>query len=111
MIYSGASNSESGVHWFQLYLANLQDELQNKWPEAQLQFRTFLEGDGLMTNRFLCYLQHEGYDLERVAILSEDETAFGNVAKQPTKTVGPLGCQNAKPGQPQLSPDLSLLPA
>jgi|HubBroStandDraft_4_1064222.scaffolds.fasta_scaffold00098_20 hypothetical protein len=104
VIYSGTSNSESGVHWFQLYLANLQDELQKKWPEAQLQFRTFLEGDGLMTNRFLCYLQHEGYDLERVAILSEDETAFGNVAKQPTKTAGPVTCQSGKTGQAGPSP-------
>jgi hypothetical protein len=57
-----------------------------------------------MTNRFLCYLQHEGYDLKKVAILSEDETAFGNVARQPTKSAGPLSCENGKPGQAGPSP-------
>ena len=31
-----------------------------------------------MTNRFLCYLHHGGYNLRRIAILSEDQTAFGH---------------------------------
>ena len=99
-IYSGTANSESGVRWFQLYLANTQADLQKNSPLAKLQFRTFFEGDSLMTNRFLCYLQHEGYDLERVAILSEDETAFGNVGKPSKKTASPLQCNGGAPSPP-----------
>ncbi len=63
-MYSGTANSETAVRWFQLYLAKVQAELNMK-PPAELQFRTYFEGDGLMTNRFLCYLHHEGYDLKK----------------------------------------------
>src|SRR5271169_3207689 len=64
-IFSGATNAEENVRWFEKTLR----------PEDE--FRTFLQSDSLMTDRFLCYLQHEGYDLNHVAILSEDQTAFG----------------------------------
>lgn len=78
-IYSGTTNSETSVRWFQLFLAQQQRELRRQGGlTGDLGFRTFFEGDGLMTDRFLCYLQHEGYDLNHVAILSEDQTAFGS---------------------------------
>jgi hypothetical protein len=78
-IYSGTTNSETAVGWFQLYLAGLQEKL-SLLPPGELRFNTYFEGDALMTDRFLCYLQHEGYDLNKVAVLSEDETAFGKAA-------------------------------
>ncbi len=92
LIYSGATNSESAVRWFQDYLARTQVVLQAGEPQTDaaarvIEFRTFFEGDALMTDRFLCYLQHEGYDLDRVAILSEDETAFGKTVLPTKQTV------------------------
>lgn len=41
-------------------------------------FRTAMENDSLMTDRFCQYLDEQGYPLDRVAFLSEDETAFGS---------------------------------
>ena len=68
VIFSGFSNLDTSIEWFQSSL------------RKQDSFRTFYESDSLMTDRFLCYLQHEGYDLNRVAILSEEQTAFGAAA-------------------------------
>ncbi|HEY4901729.1 MAG TPA: hypothetical protein VIH91_13015 [Terriglobales bacterium] len=102
-IYSGTANSETAVRWFQLYLAKVQGGLKMK-PPAELQFRTFFEGDGLMTDRFLCYLHHEGYDLKKVAILSEDETAYGNVSKPSEKAPDPLSCDGGKSDTAPASP-------
>jgi hypothetical protein len=76
-VFSGSANSEASVRWFQLYLAKVQGTLHQEGWNGALKFRTFFESDSLMTDRFLCYLQHEGYPLGQVAILSEDETAFG----------------------------------
>jgi len=105
-IYSGTTNSETSVRWFQLYLAKVQGELQKQGWQGELQYRPFFEGDSLMTDRFLCYLQHEGYDLDRVAILSEDETAFGKSVSSDKKTSGAsaLRCQGGDGGQPEPSP-------
>ena len=105
-IYSGTTNSETSVRWFQLYLARVQSELQKEGWQGELQYRPFFEGDALMTDRFLCYLQHEGYDLNRVAILSEDETAYGksdSKEKKPADTKS-TRCQGGGGGQPERSP-------
>lgn len=106
-IYSGTTNSEGSVRWFELYLAKLQGELKREnWP-GTLEYRTFFEGDGLMTDRFLCYLQHEGYDLNHVAILSEDETAFGKAAspgKKNADNTSPPRCRGKNPGPNQGTP-------
>jgi len=105
-IYSGTTNSETSVHWFQLYLAKVQGQLQMGGWQGELQYRPFFEGDALMTDRFLCYLQHEGYDLNRVAILSEDETAFGKsgTSDKTTRAGSPMRCQDGDVGQPEPSP-------
>jgi hypothetical protein len=106
-IYSGATNSDTSVHWFQLYLAKREAELRQGDWHGQLEFRTFFESDALMTDRFLCYLQHEGYDLNHVAILSEDETAFGKaVSPDSQKNAGPSGlrCQGGNSHQHQGMP-------
>jgi len=66
-IFSGSANSESDIDWFHKDLPSVE-------------FSTFFEGDRLTTDRFLCYMQHEGYDLNHFAILSEDQTAFGKAA-------------------------------
>ncbi len=106
-IYSGTASSESSVQWFQLYLAKLQGELQQDGWKGSLKFRTFFEGDSLMTDRFLCYLQHEGYPLNRVAILSEDETAFGKAESPPaqnSQATSDFLCQDRRAGQREGTP-------
>ena len=75
-IYSGSASSEESVGWFKKYLQRLGATGKSK-PGAPFLFRTFYESDTLMTDRFLRYLQHQGYKLSKVAIVSEDETAFG----------------------------------
>ena len=81
-IFSGATSASENVRAFQGFL-NKQPVPSNdggsKFPLPQ--FRTFSESDRLMTDRFLCYMQHGGYDLSYFAILSEDETAFGEAPK------------------------------
>jgi hypothetical protein len=79
VIHSGTTSSETSVHWFQLFLEKWREELGKTLPksEARILFRTFYESDSLMTDRFLYYLHQGGYRLNKVAILSEDETAYG----------------------------------
>ncbi|HZD30054.1 MAG TPA: hypothetical protein VE779_00180, partial [Candidatus Angelobacter sp.] len=93
-IFSGSANSGDAVTSFTNFLA------QHPTPAATIgsnptpqQFRTFVESDRLMTDRFLCYMQREGYDLSYFAILSEDETAFG---ENPTLSKDPR-CSDHKP--------------
>jgi hypothetical protein len=67
-ISSGSVSSDASYNWFRQWLADRNLGI----------FRTFLEGDQVMTERFVCYLEREGYHRNQVAILSEDETAFGS---------------------------------
>jgi hypothetical protein len=95
-IFSGTTSSEISVRWFKSFLARQQEELRRAGPnpQAKLDFRTFYESDSFMTDRFLCYLQHAGYQLSKVAILSEDETAFGRAP-----SVQPSGSGDGAPSR------------
>ena len=98
LIHSGTTSASSSVRWFQLFLWH-QEELLKAGPEHQnvtLHFRTFYESDSLMTDRFLCYLQQEGYPLDKVAILSEDETAYGR-EPDPKEAPPTGGCDLSSP--------------
>ena len=66
-ISSGSVSSKQSYEWFNNYLK----ELDLGW------FETALEADSLLVNRFCQYVKNQGYDLSRVALISEDETAFG----------------------------------
>jgi hypothetical protein len=58
-------------------------------------FRTYSEGDAVKTDPFLCYLKHNLYELNKVAIL--DQTAFGHqsegskLSKRPAGSYSSLG--------------------
>jgi hypothetical protein len=79
-IFSGTTNADANVNWFRKRLQD-QDSRPGLTTEQKLfQFHTYFESDSLMVDRFLCYMQHEGYDLNHFAILSEDQTAFGKAA-------------------------------
>ena len=97
LIYSGTISSEESVKWFRKFLNPDSKPTTGLLAGEVLKFRTFYEGDTLMTDRFLCYLQHEGYDLGHVAILSEDQTAFGHASAPGSHVGSPAHCQHASP--------------
>jgi hypothetical protein len=78
-VSTGTTNARSLINDFQSTL--------------HLQVDDFNEDDAAEIGRFFCTLRHDGYDLAKVAILSEDETAFGESkpndlsAKQATNLV------------------------
>jgi hypothetical protein len=68
-ILSGTVSSGPSYRWFQSFLKS--------GKEGRGTFKTFMEDDSVMMDRFCGYIRNEGYRLDRIAILSEDETAFG----------------------------------
>ena len=73
-ISSGTVSSESYGAWFR---EQLQDQVLQHVISDQSSFDTAMGGDCVLVKRFLDYVQSQKYDPDRVAILSEDETAFG----------------------------------
>ena len=65
---SGSVSGQSSFVWFK-------KRIESKHSGY---FQTAMEGDRLMVNRFLEYLDRLHYPLDCVAIISEDETAFGH---------------------------------
>jgi hypothetical protein len=66
-VWSGTVSSGFDHRWFKEWIENRQDGSF---------FKAVMENDSLMTDRFCQYLSDQGYSLENVAFLSEDETAF-----------------------------------
>ena len=89
-VYSGTANSNESIDGFRQFLCGPQ---MNDCPR----FRTFLESDKLMTHRFLQFVRQSCYKLQRVAILSEDETAFGAESARASKPGDGTGNNRAKP--------------
>jgi hypothetical protein len=88
-IASGSVTSESSYRWFRQFLTE----------RGLGEFNTFMESDAVLINRFRNYLTEEGYAPRQIAILSEDETAFGQAApkeggadaeKKPPPVSGPV---------------------
>jgi len=79
-VTSGTVSSQSSYVWF-----------RDLMKQQGISFSTFMESDTLMIKRFCNYLSEQQYRLDRVAVLSEDETAFG---KQTEKG----DCYDAKNG-------------
>ncbi len=71
-VSSGSVSSQSSYLWFQ-------DRIRQKHSGI---FLTAKEGDLLMVDRLLQYLDGQNYPLGCVAIISEDETAFGQTQKE-----------------------------
>ncbi len=66
-VFSGSVTSTASNTWFKEMIAN--------FPGGT--FRTAMEGDSTQIERFCSYVHSQGYPTDRIAILSEDETAFG----------------------------------
>src|SRR5215467_9731595 len=65
-VFSGSVSSEPGKTWFAGRIG------------SRGRFQTAMSGDRDMVERFLGYLERQGYSRGCVAVISEDETAFGN---------------------------------
>ena len=66
-ISSGSVSSDADYRWFEEKLT----------VENLGSFQTAMEGDSVLLRRFCEYIRSQGYRTEHVAVLSEDETAFG----------------------------------
>ncbi len=84
-VSSGTVSSPLGPQWFG-------DWIQRKRPGSR--FRTAMESDSLTVNRFCQYLRDQHYDVSHVALLSEDDTAFGRGTPDP-KITPELPCDGA----------------
>jgi hypothetical protein len=74
-VYSGGVTSETMVNWF----TGLSS--QHIFNE-QVKFRSFQESDKVMIDRYRSYLCRLGVPASRLAIISEDETAFGGYSDE-----------------------------
>jgi hypothetical protein len=72
-IYSGSVTSNAGVGWL-----NDQVILADHLKPLGIEFRSFVHSGNLALDQYCRYVSAGGTDLARLAIVSEDETAFGN---------------------------------
>jgi hypothetical protein len=85
-IYSGGITSEGAVRHFGLMLKS-----GDPGPiAAKITFRSFQESDETAIWRYRSYLHQAQFDISRLAILSEDETAFGGYAALEDNPTDPL---------------------
>jgi len=90
-IFSGTVSSSASFEWFCTSfqgIAKVDQPCVGNWNGLEFEFRTYNESDQLKTDRFCRYLVQEGYDLTKLAILSEDETAFGRDPTTPRVSEG-----------------------
>ncbi len=71
LLYTGAIHGCSSFRW-------LQDELQ-KWDTVPVRVANFRENDAIQIDRYFRYLSERGHSVSEVAILSEDQTAYGGL--------------------------------
>ena len=80
-IHSGTASSASTIGWFVEKRVDIGGDLAT--------FRTFQESSDYAVQHLLSFVCGQGYRADRIALLSEDETAYGNIA--PLKGKPPQG--------------------
>jgi hypothetical protein len=82
-IYSGSVSDASAADRFRNQVSNL---CSASAPEPQVVFHSFVAADDTLLERFCNYMSGEQpeFDGKRVAIVSEDETAYGNGVAAPS---------------------------
>jgi hypothetical protein len=71
LLYTGAMRGCSSFQW-------LKDELK-KSEAAPMRVADFIQNDAIQVDRYFRYLSDRGHSVSEVAILSEDETAYGGL--------------------------------
>jgi hypothetical protein len=80
LLYTGTIHGCSSLRW-------LDDEL-HKWDHVPVKVADFSQNDAIQVDRYFKYLHDRGHSVSEVAILSEDETAYGGLPDVPTALVG-----------------------
>jgi hypothetical protein len=80
LIHSGTASSWTSTEEFREFL---------KIWDSNAEFSTFQESDQYADEHFRCYLEKQGYEARDIAILSEDETAYGNIQSSDAEAAGP----------------------
>jgi hypothetical protein len=100
-IFSGTVTSDVLVNW--LKNAATLDPGSSGIPDLRplgIQFRSFTHSGNVNIERYCSYLYATGSELARLAIVSEDETAFGGEYGKGDTDSSPCRPEPAKPGQP-----------
>ncbi len=84
LIHSGTASSWASTQEFRNFLKH--------W-DSNAEFTTFQESDGYADEHFRCHLEKLGYEAHDIAILSEDETAYGNIREPDANTEIPGACK------------------
>ena len=80
LLYTGTIHGCSSVRW-------LKGELQ-KWSPVPVRVADFSQNDAIQVDRYFKYLSDRGHSVSEVAILSEDETAYGGLPDVPAAVAG-----------------------
>jgi hypothetical protein len=86
-ISSGSVSDDPSYDWFS------QKMNEKPFNPPLVTFETALEGDCRVVNRFVQYIENQRFNPERVAVLSEDETAFGKRANGKAKDTENGSCK------------------
>lgn len=90
LLYTGTIHGCSSLRW-------LKDELKT-WDRVPVHVADFSQNDAIQIDRYFRYLSDRGHSVSEVAILSEDETAYGGLPDVPAATIGAKpGAEDAKP--------------
>jgi hypothetical protein len=77
-----ASGGVSGDEMLRIYSGNITGNKAMAWITnalgTQAGFASFRHSDGFLINRYCEYLNQSSFDLSRLAVLSEDQTAYGS---------------------------------
>ena len=73
VIRSGTVSSWNTAHWFEKWF-----EKHKSGGTLSVDFATFQQSDRYMLRRFIEFEKRRGYAPEQIAVLAEDETAYGN---------------------------------
>lgn len=96
LVHSGSASSRETIDWFTRFGADLE-----KQEKLQSGFRTFQESSDYSVAHLLALVAQQGYRADEVAVLSEDETAYGNAKARSykpepdTKSAGAIACRQA----------------
>jgi hypothetical protein len=94
LVRSGTTSSWETIEWFQSFCPR----------PANLTFMTFHENDCYMLARLVTFAEVRGYSRKKVALLSEDETAYGNQDSAGTIRSSPPAQLCVKLAKPASSP-------
>jgi hypothetical protein len=89
LLYSGTIRGCSSLRW-------LKDELKT-WDRVPVHVADFSQNDAIQVDRYFRYLHDRGHSVSEVAILSEDETAYGGLPDVPPAAFGAKAAADSAP--------------